>query len=163
MLLCVLPLPVTSGMDLNGHINGFNGFYLGDRLRDVIPFLEVKNISYKRLSVAHHTFIDAETVKWKVRLVFNYLGFLYAIHVQVKLEDDHYTRLVSHLDSKYGDHKKNNTEKCQGLQWSTGDRYSMTVNRGDNKMVYIYYIDHLFYRGTLEWEHPVKPSPYDAF
>lgn len=163
MVLCVVPATVTAGMDQYGHITGFKDFYLGDRLKDVIPILDAGNITYEELSVAHHTFIDAETEKWKIRLVFNYLGFLYAIHVQVKLDEDHYNQLVSHLDSRYGAHTTADTEKRQGLQWKTGDRYSMTVNRGENKTVYIYYIDHLFYRGTLEWKHPEKPSPYDAF
>src|SRR6056297_2227238 len=89
MLMAFLPAAQTTGAEFEGRITGFNGFQLGERLHDVIPVLDARNISYEKMPVAHHTFVDAETEKWKVRLVFNYLGFLYAIHVQVKLNDTH--------------------------------------------------------------------------
>jgi len=168
IILCVSymagTMPVSGKNYGSSNISGYDGFYLGDRQKDVIRLLDVKGIPFYERTIAYHTFIDVEMGGRKISLIFNYAGFLYAINVQTRLSEENFDHLVDHLSEKYGEQSSGTSGKSsKHLLWETGDRYSLTVTRGSDTRVYLYYVDNLFYKASIEWKPDHNKSQYNDF
>lgn len=161
-VVCIMPVWGKNAGPQN--ISGYDGFYLGDRQKDVIRLLHVRDIPFYQRTIAYHTFLDMETGGRKISLIFNYAGFLYAINVQTSLSDENFNHLVDHLNEKYGEQSSTTSGKnSKHLLWETGDRFSLTVTRGSDTRVYLYYVDNVFYKASIKWKPDNNPSEFNDF
>lgn len=163
--ICVVSIMQVWGKNAGSqNISGYDGFYLGDRQNDVIRLLHVRDIPFYERTIAYHTFLDIETGGRKISLIFNYAGFLYAINVQTSLSDENFNHLVDHLNKKYGEQSSTTSGKnSEHLLWETGDRFSLTVTRGSDARVYLYYVDNVFYKASVKWKPDYNQSEFKDF